>query len=111
MTSHVNFTGLIQKGEEMGLKFTGLVPHYLFLIGLGMLQEMESLTRGISEVEGLKVRLSLKHLIEPEAGMGEVFKVLVQHKGIEKPQLDGLRDLNSISWPISSEKAGEGKDG
>ena len=100
ITSHVNFTGLIQKGEEMGLEFTGLVPQYLFLMGLGMLQEMESLTRGMSEVEGLKLRLSLKHLIEPEAGMGEVFKVLVQHKGIEKPQLDGLRDLHSIPWPV-----------
>jgi len=33
----------------------------------------------------------LKHLIEPEAGMGEVFKVLIQHKGIENPKLDGLR--------------------
>jgi len=110
MTSHVNFTSLIQKGEEAGLKFTGLVPHYLFLIGLGMLQEMESLTGGMSEVEGLKLRLSLKHLIEPEAGMGEVFKVLVQHKGVEKPQLEGLRDLHSIPWPISSEKAGGGTD-
>ena len=96
ITSHVNFTSLIQKGEEMGLKFTGLVPQYLFLMGLGILQEMESLERGMSEVEGLKLRLSLKHLIEPEAGMGEVFKVLIQHKGIEKPQLDGLRDLHSI---------------
>jgi SAM-dependent MidA family methyltransferase len=58
---------------------------------------MESLERGISEIEGLRLRLSLKHLIEPESGMGEIFKVLIQHKGIEKPQLDGLRDLPSIS--------------
>jgi len=65
---------------------------------LGLLAEVESLEKEISELEGLKLRLSLKHLIVPEAGMGEVFKVLIQHKGIENPQLDGLRDLGSISW-------------
>jgi SAM-dependent MidA family methyltransferase len=110
ITAHVNFTSLIQKGEEEGLNLTGLVPQYRFLMGLGILQEMESLERGMSEVDGLKLRLSLKHLIETEVGMGEVFKVLVQHKGIEKPQLDGLRDLHSIPWSIPSGKAGEGRD-
>jgi len=98
ITSHVNFTSLIRKGEEVGLRFTGLVPQYRFLIGLGILQEMESLGSKRSEMDGLKLRLSLKHLIEPEAGMGEIFKVLIQHKGIDNPQLDGLRDLSSIPW-------------
>lgn len=96
MTSHVNFTSLIRKGEELGLHFTGLVPQYQFLMGLGLLQEMESLGRELSEVDGLNLRLTLKHLIEPEAGMGEVFKVLIQHKGIENPRLDGLRELRDI---------------
>jgi len=98
ITSHVNFTGLIQKGEEVGLRFTGLVPQYQFLIALGLLQEMESLGREMSEMDALQLRLSLKHLIEPEMGMGEVFKVLIQHKGMDQPRLDGLRDLNSIPW-------------
>jgi SAM-dependent MidA family methyltransferase len=98
ITSHVNFTSLIKKGERVGLHFTGLVPQYQFLIGLGLLQEMESLGRGMSIMDALQLRLSLKHLIEPEVGMGEVFKVLIQHKGIEKPELDGLRDLRSIPW-------------
>jgi len=96
ITSHVNFTSLIKKGEEVGLHFTGLVPQYQFLIGLGLLQEIESLGRGMSTMDALQLRLSLKHLIEPEVGMGEVFKVFIQHKGIEKPELDGLRDLRSI---------------
>jgi SAM-dependent MidA family methyltransferase len=97
MTSHVNFSGLIQKGEEVGLRLTGFVPQYRFLLALGILQEMESLGRGLSETDALQLRLSLKHLIEPEMGMGEVFKVLIQHKGMDQPQLDGLRDLGSIS--------------
>jgi len=98
ITSHINFTSLIKKGEEVGLQFTGLVPQYQFLLALGLLQEMESLIREMSEMEALQLRLSLKHLIEPEMGMGEVFKVLIQHKGIDQPKLDGLRDLSSIPW-------------
>jgi SAM-dependent MidA family methyltransferase len=98
ITSHVNFTGLIQKGEEVGLRFTGLVPQYHFLIGLGIFQEMEALEKERSEIEAMQLRLSLKHLIEPEMGMGEVFKVLIQHKGIGLSQLDGLRDLRSLSF-------------
>jgi SAM-dependent MidA family methyltransferase len=106
ITSHVNFTSLIQKGEEVGLQFTGLVPQYQFLLALGLLQEMESLGREMPEMDALQLRLSLKHLIEPEMGMGEVFKVLIQHKGIDQPKLDGLRELSSIPWPISGEEAG-----
>jgi hypothetical protein len=60
----------------------------------------------MSEMDALQLRLSLKHLIEPEMGMGEVFKVLIQHKGMDQPQLDGLRDLGSIPCPISGEEAG-----
>jgi SAM-dependent MidA family methyltransferase len=101
ITSHVNFTSLIRKGEEGGLQFTGLVPQFRFLIGLGILQEMESMGREMSPIDGLKLRLSLKHLVEPEIGMGEVFKVLIQHKGVDAFDLAGLRDLDSIPWPTS----------
>ncbi len=104
ITSHVNFTSLIQKGEEVGLRFTGLVPQYQFLIALGLFQEMEFLEKGMAEVDALQLRLSVKHLIEPEVGMGEVFKVLIQHKGMGEPELDGLRDLRSIPWQSSGPK-------
>lgn len=99
MTSHVNFSALIHEGERAGLLFTGLVPQYRFLIGLGLLREMEEAGKGMSELEALKMRLAIKHLIEPGMGMGENFKILIQHKGIEKPQLDGLRDFSSIPAP------------
>lgn len=96
MTSHVNFTGLIRKGEEVGLSLTGYVPQYRFLIGLGILKEMEAMGRKMAEIDRLNLHLSIKHLIEPEAGMGEIFKVLIQHKGVEDPRLDGLRELGSM---------------
>jgi SAM-dependent MidA family methyltransferase len=116
ITSHVNFSGLIQKGEEVGLHLTGFVPQYRFLLGLGILQEMVFLEREMSETDALRLRLSLKHLIEPEKGMGEVFKVLIQHKGMDQPSLDGLRDLSSILWttsphsvsPLRGERNGDG---
>jgi SAM-dependent MidA family methyltransferase len=100
MTAHVNFSALIRGGKEAGLSFTGLVPQYRFLIGLGLLGEMAEAAKGMSEIEGLKMRLSLKHLIEPDVGMGEIFKVLIQHKGVEKPQLDGMREFRSIPAPV-----------
>ena len=96
VTSRVNFTALIRKGEEAGLNFTGLVPQYRFLIGLGFIDEMETMERGLSEIDGLQLRLSLKHLIDPEMGMGEAFHVLIQHKDIIDPRLDGLRELGSM---------------
>ena len=99
ITSHVNFTALIRKGQELGLQLTGFVPQLRFLLGLGILEEMESIGRGMSSLEALKLRLSIKHLIEPEIGMGESFKVLIQHKGLSQPSLDGLRDLETIPWP------------
>jgi SAM-dependent MidA family methyltransferase len=94
---------LIRKGEDVGLRLTGLVPQYRFLLGLGILQEMESIGKKVTSLEGLRLRLRLKHLIEPEAGMGEIFKVLIQHKGILQPQLDGLRELEAVPWPSLGE--------
>ncbi len=99
ITSHVNFTALIRRGQELGLQLTGFVPQFRFLIGLGILEEMESIGRGLVPLEALKLRLSIKHLIEPETGMGEAFKVLIQHRGVDYPSLDGLRDLDTIPWP------------
>ncbi len=96
MTSHVNFTSLIRRGEELGVRLTGWVPQYRFLLALGLVQELESLEKQLPDIEALQLRLSIKHLIEPEIGMGEVFKVLIQHKGLVEPELDGLRELRSI---------------
>lgn len=90
MTAHVDFTSLIEWGEEYGLQLTGLVPQYRFLLALGILDEVARMGEGKEEWEGMAERLTVKNLILP-GGMGETFKVLVQHTGIESPQLDGLR--------------------
>ncbi len=96
ITAHVDFTSLIRKGEEVGLLFTGLVPQYRFLMALGFLDEIAAATEKLPALEALQLRLSLKCLIEPELGMGEIFKVLIQHKGMKQPALRGLRELRDI---------------
>jgi SAM-dependent MidA family methyltransferase len=94
MTTHVNFTGLIKKGESLGFQVTGFVPQYRFLLSLGFLDEMErQKTKDQAPEDSLMERLTMKHLILPDGGMGDTFKVLIQHKGIEVVRLSGLRCL------------------
>jgi SAM-dependent MidA family methyltransferase len=90
ITSHVDYTSLIAYGERWGLKLTGFVPQYKFLLALGVLEEMARLVEGKEEQKAMAERITIKNLILP-GGMGDTFKVLIQHKGIKRPQLDGLR--------------------
>jgi SAM-dependent MidA family methyltransferase len=90
MTCHVDFTSLVACGEGCGLALTGLVPQYRFLLALGILEQLAQLDKEKREAEALHERLTIKNLILP-GGMGETFKVLIQHKGLDKPQLEGLK--------------------
>lgn len=93
MTTHVDFTTLITRGEELGLTKVWFGEQYRFLMGAGMLEEMMALeARAATEEERLKSRLMLKKLILPEGGMGDTFKVLIQSKGVDAPQLLCMRE-------------------
>jgi SAM-dependent MidA family methyltransferase len=83
MTAHVDFTTLATVGEEAGLSVTGFTNQMSFLMGLGVEEMIAQLTPETPEF-----RAAL-HLLKPE-GMGRTFKILVQHKGLEVPALDGL---------------------
>jgi SAM-dependent MidA family methyltransferase len=83
MTAHVDFTSLAMEGEEAGLSLTGFTNQMSFLMGLDLEEWMARL-----DPESPEFRAAI-HLVRPE-GMGRTFKVLVQHKGIEQPKLDGL---------------------
>ncbi|HEY6084462.1 MAG TPA: class I SAM-dependent methyltransferase, partial [Nitrospira sp.] len=83
MTTHVDFTSLATAGEEAGLSVTGFTNQMSFLMGLGV----EDLFNRL-QPESPQFYAAL-HLMKPE-GMGGTFKILVQHKGIERPDLDGL---------------------
>ncbi|HLG43989.1 MAG TPA: SAM-dependent methyltransferase [Nitrospirales bacterium] len=84
MTAHVDFTSLALAGREAGLEVTGFTNQLHFLLGLGI----ESAFAGLDpeSAEGV----SLRNLLRPE-GMGATYKILVQHKGMPAPELDGLR--------------------
>ena len=84
MTAHVDFTSLATVGEEAGLRVTGFTNQMSFLMGLGVERLVEELEPGSSEFQGVI------HLLRPD-GMGRTFKILVQHRGIDQPELDGLR--------------------
>jgi SAM-dependent MidA family methyltransferase len=96
LTAHVNFTALDLWGRRAGLTRTGLVSQTAFLVAMGRGNEFADLYKpGATEVERVRARLMLKTLIYPE-GMGETFKVLIQHKLGEQmppPKLTGLSEL------------------
>jgi SAM-dependent MidA family methyltransferase len=83
MTAHVDFTTLATVGEEAGLSVTGFTNQMSFLMGLGVEDMIARLAP-----ESPEFRAAL-HVLKPE-GMGRTFKILVQHKGVESPGLDGL---------------------
>jgi SAM-dependent MidA family methyltransferase len=84
MTAHVDFSTLAAVGEETGLHVTGFTNQMSFLIGLGVEALIEDLEPGTPEFQ------SVIHLLRPE-GMGRTFKLLIQHKGLAAPVLEGLR--------------------
>jgi SAM-dependent MidA family methyltransferase len=90
LTAHVNFSLLRDSGAAAGLDFTGFTTQERFLLALGEANEFRDLyDPWQSEIEKLDARLKLKRLIHPQ-GMGGVFKVLVQHRGVARPKLTGL---------------------
>jgi SAM-dependent MidA family methyltransferase len=83
MTAHVDFTTLATVGEQAGLSVTGFTNQMSFLMGLGVEEMIASLAPESPEFQ------AALHLLKPE-GMGRTFKILVQHKAMEQPALDGL---------------------
>jgi SAM-dependent MidA family methyltransferase len=93
MTSHIDFTTLCIDGEHLGLDKVWFGEQYRFLMGAGMLEELMALeARAASDEERLKHRLALKKLMLPDGGMGDTFKVLIQSKGVDNPQLLSMRE-------------------
>lgn len=94
ITAHVNFTALIKKGEVLGLQKVGYTEQYKFLVALGLLQELENLEKASDRYSGpafLKNKLSMRNFLIP-GGMGTLFKVLAQSKGLDEPELLGFQD-------------------
>ena len=97
LTAHVNFSALIDSGKEAGLTCVGLTTQERFLMALGEANEFADLyDPGQTEEEKLQARLKLKRLVFPggpegSPGMGSVFNVLIQSRGVPSPRLTGLK--------------------
>lgn len=93
LTAHVNFTAMEKCGGRASLARTGLVSQAHFLLALAGASDFADLRRPEQgELEQLRARLLFKNLVNPE-GMGETFRVFIQHKGIPEPRLAGLEPL------------------
>ncbi len=91
LTAHVNFSALVDAGKADGLEFAGFTTQERFLLALGEANQFADVyDPGQSELEMLQARLKLKRLISPE-GMGNIFKVLVQQRGMPKTELTGWK--------------------
>lgn len=84
MTTHVDFSSLAIAGEAQGLQTTGFTNQMSFLMGLGIEQMLTGLPQDSPELA------AAIQLLRPN-GMGTTFKVLVQHKAVPNPKLDGLQ--------------------
>jgi SAM-dependent MidA family methyltransferase len=94
LTAHVNFSLLIDEGRAAGVELTGFTTQERFLMALGEENQFADLEDPLaSEAGRLQACLQLKCLIHPEApaGMGTILKVLIQHRGLERPCLTGLK--------------------
>ncbi|SRR5579884_1173904 len=98
MTAHVDFTSLATAGEEAGLRVAGFTNQMSFLISLGAEHMIDSL-----DPESPEFRAAL-HLLKPE-GMGRTFKILVQHKGMPEPELEGLKYRPFFGSALTATKA------
>ena len=91
LTAHVNFSALIDTGNANGLELAGFTTQEKFLLALGEGNQFADLyDPGQTEVEMLQSRLKLKRLISPE-GMGNIFRVLVQGRGVSEAPLSSLK--------------------
>jgi SAM-dependent MidA family methyltransferase len=101
ITAHVDFTSLALIGEQEGLRVTGFTNQLHFLMGLGIEEAFAGLDPESKE------SLFLRRLLRPD-GMGTTFKVLVQHKGMAAPVLDGLKSRPFLLDALYSGAAAHG---
>ena len=90
ITAHVNFSALVHWGIKNSLECTGFTNQANFMRMLGLvnhLKEMEENGTFNPAIQGQTVMLAYTLMLD----MGSKFKVLVQHKGIQKPLLSGLQ--------------------
>jgi len=101
ITSHVNFTFLMQEGKRLGLDTVWFTTQSYFLINNGILNELteigfdKSAEKDLFSDQALKLNRAIRQLVMP-GEMGETFKVLLQQKGISEKNYPFLKN----AWEI-----------
>ena len=94
ITSHVDFSALASYGRKAGLEIVGFTTQLTYLLGMGVLEELEEVTAFDEKgIESIARNQGIKRLIMP-GGMGDIFKVMVQGKGVNSPILAGFSFKN-----------------
>ncbi|MEW9667493.1 SAM-dependent methyltransferase [Ammoniphilus sp. 3BR4] len=90
ITSHVNFSYMIEEGEKHGLSHLGFFTQSQFLINGGILSKLQSHQESDPFHGAMSKRnRAIRQLILP-GGMGDAFKVLVHGKGVARREVLGL---------------------
>lgn len=98
MTAHIDFTAVERCGQAVGLEPLYFGEQYRFLMALGFVEAlMELQARETDARKAQALRMTLKTLILPDGGMGETFKVLIQGKGVGRPNLLCQRSMADIA--------------
>jgi SAM-dependent MidA family methyltransferase len=89
ITTHIHFDWLIQKGEELNLKFITKLRQDQFLLKTGILQELEDHYDPNPFSEISKRNRAIRSLIMP-AGISSYFQIIIQQKNMEIKSSDDL---------------------
>ncbi len=93
ITAHINFSTFSAAGEEMGFYTIGYTDQQYFLLGSGIIEEIDRIKQSLSQQEYEQEIQKIKNLFMDS--MGKTFKFLCQMKGIENKSYKafGIRDF------------------
>ncbi|MCX7991644.1 MAG: SAM-dependent methyltransferase [Proteobacteria bacterium] len=92
ITAHINFSLISKIGEKAGFDTVGFTDQQYFLMGCGILEEIELLKNSLSQRDYEREIAMIKNLILNS--MGYVFKFLCQKKGVSKTSFKGFSIRN-----------------
>ena len=100
ITAQVDFTSVMNISERLGLQNLGITTQRSFLINLGAQQMLQRLVQlNLDQGELNANRMAMLDIMRP-GGLGD-FKVLVQSKGIGRPDLWGLESKAELEELVS----------
>lgn len=87
ITTHVNFSALVEAGSQEGFNYCGFTNQSNFLLSLGLVNYL----RQVEEASKKPIDCSHVSLHKLLFEMGRKIKVLIQEKGVGKVSLSGMK--------------------